>query len=101
MRIKELAHSVVPLRSRPRSLGRHAQALIELAFGMFTLTLVVTMLCGFCVFMARSLRAQNSTRSGHSEGNGVVEVGITFGSATIETMKVKEHCTMPPLTIVK
>lgn len=77
------------------------QALMELAFGMFTLTLVVTMLCGFAVFMARSLRAQNSTRAGSSEGNGEVEVGIRFGSATVETMKVREHCQMPPLTIVK
>jgi len=77
------------------------QALMELALGMLTLTMVVTMLCGFCVFMTRSLRAQNSTRSGSTEGNGDVEVGIQIGTARIETMEVKEHCQMPQLTIVK
>ena len=96
-----LAHSVVPLRSRPCSLGRSGQALIELAVGMVTLTMVVTTLCGFAVFMARSLKAQNSTRSGSTEGNGEVEVGIRIGNETIETMKVREHCQMPQLTIVR
>ena len=75
------------------------QALMELAVGMLTLTIVVTMLCGFCVFIARSLQAQNSTRAGSTKGNGEVEVGISLGTATIETMKVKEHCQMPALTI--
>ena len=84
-----------------RRYRREGQALVELAFGMFTLALVVSTLCGFCVFMARSLRAQNSARTGSSEGNGEVEVGINFGSAVIETMKVKERCQMPAMMIVK
>ena len=75
------------------------QALIELAFGMFTLALTVTLLCGFTVFMARSLRAQNSCRTGSNEGNGKVEVGIYFGRSVLDTMTVKEHCRMPALTI--
>ena len=80
---------------------RPGQALMELAVGMLTLVMVLTTLCGFAVFMARSLKAQNSTRSGSTEGNGEVEVDVRIGGATIETMKVKEHCQMPQLTIVK
>lgn len=80
---------------------RPGQALMELAVGMLTLVMVLTTLCGFAVFMARSLRAQNSTRSGSADGNGEVEVGIRIGDAVIETMKVKEHCQMPQLTIAR
>ena len=101
MLIKELAHSVVPLRSRPRSLERSGQALMELAVGMLALVMVVSALCGFGVFIARSLRAQNSTRSGSTDGNGEVEVGIQIGNHTLEKMRVKEHCQMPQMTIVK
>ena len=81
--------------------SRPGQALMELAVGMLTLVIVVTTLCGFAVFMSRSLKAQNSTRSGSVEGNGEVEVGIRIGNATIETMKVREHCQMPQMTIVR
>lgn len=77
------------------------QAMVELAIGMFTLALVVSMLCGFAVFMARSLQAQNSTRAGATKGNGSVEVGIYFGNHTVETMKVKERVQMPSTMILK
>ena len=81
--------------------ARSGQAMVELAIGMLTLVIVVSTLCGFAVFMARSLRAQNTTRSGWSEGNGDVEVGLQFGTVVVETMKVKEHCQMPQMTVVK
>jgi len=77
------------------------QALMEMAIGMLTLIIVVSTLTGFCIFMARSLRAQNSTRAGSTDGNGMVEVGIRFGTASIDKMSVKENCQMPQLTIVK
>ena len=80
---------------------RSGQALMELAVGMLALVMVVSALCGFSVFIARSLKAQNSTRAGSSEGNGEVEVGIQIGTETLGKMKVKEHCQMPPMTIVK
>lgn len=86
---------------RIKELARSGQAMIELAVGMLTLVIVVSTLCGFAVFIARSLHAQNTTRSGSSQGNGEVEVGIQIGSTVIETMKVKENCQMPQLTIVK
>lgn len=101
MLIKEFAHSVVPLRSRPRSLERSGQALMELAVGMLALVMVVSALCGFGVFIARSLRAQNSTRAGSTEGNGDVEVNIQIGNETLGKMTVRENCQMPQMTIVK
>lgn len=42
---------------------RRGQALVELALGLFTLALVVSVLCVFAVFMAKSLRIQNHLRS--------------------------------------
>lgn len=80
---------------------RPGQALMELAIGMLALTMVVSALCGFAVFIARSLRAQNSVRSGSSEGNGEVEVGIQIGTHTVGKMEVRENCQMPQMTIVK
>lgn len=84
-----------------RTESRPGQALMELAVGMLALVMVVSTLCGFCVFMTRSLRAQNSVRTGSSEGEGMVEVGIQIGSHTLEKMRVREHCQMPQLTIAR
>ena len=46
------------------SLSRRGQALMELAVGMFAFALVVTALCGFAVYIAKSLKMQNSLRTG-------------------------------------
>lgn len=86
---------------RIKGFVRSGQAMVELAVGMLALVMVVSTLCGFCVFMTRSLRAQNSARTGSSEGEGTVEVGIQIGSHTLEKMKVREHCQMPQMTIMK
>ena len=80
---------------------KRGQALMELAFGMLTLVIVVSVLCGFTVFIVRSLKAQNSARRGFAEGGGEVEVGIRIGNAVIEKMTVKENCRMPAMTIMK
>ena len=42
---------------------RRGQALMELAVGMFTLTLLVSALCVFVVYIAKSLKIQNHLRS--------------------------------------
>ena len=75
------------------------QALMELAVGMLTLVIVVSVLCGFTVFIVRSLHAQNTTRTGFANGGGKVEVDIRIGNAVIETMSVRENCRMPSTTL--
>jgi hypothetical protein len=45
---------------------RRAQALIELAVGMFAFALVISALTGFAVWIAKSLKMQNSLRTGAS-----------------------------------
>ena len=42
---------------------RRGQALMELAAGMFALTLVVSLLCVFVRYIAKSLQIQNHIRS--------------------------------------
>lgn len=85
---------------------RSGQALIELAVGMFTIALVVSLLCGFAVYIAKSLRAQNTLRTGnggsHSRSD-TVEVGefaakYLFG---LEVLKVKEKVVMPTTSILR
>jgi len=79
------------------------QALIELAFGMFALALVVSALCGFAVYIATSLRAQNALRAGLGTNGGTssrsdsIEVGdfaatYVFGQSTLE---MKERVEFP------
>ena len=80
-------------------IDRRGQAMVELALGMLALVIVVSALCGFAIFMTRSLRAQNSCRTGSTEGNGRVEVDIRIGGGRIGTMSVRERCTMPATSI--
>ena len=42
---------------------RRGQALMELAAGMFAVALVAGCICVFAIFIAKSLRVQNSLRS--------------------------------------
>lgn len=88
---------------------RRGQALMELAMGMFALALVVSALCGFAVYIARSLRAQNELRAGLGPSGGsnvrsdAVEVGA-FASEHVfgtETLGIKEKVEMPPTAILK
>jgi len=86
-----------------RTRQHRGQALMELACGMFAVALVVSALCGFAVYIATSLRAQNRLRAGMLSGGGVrsasdsVEVGefssrYLFGKSTLE---VRERVEMP------
>ena len=82
---------------------RRAQALIELSLGMFALTLVTSALCIFAVYIARSLRVQNSARGPAPELAEPVEVGdfaerYFTGS---DTLTINERAEMPITTIQK
>lgn len=84
-------------------IDRRGQALMELAAGMFALALVVTALCGFAIYMAKSLRVQNSLRSSAPQQNEDVEIG-TFAEihfAGKNVLKMNEKVVMPPLGVVK
>jgi len=82
---------------------RCGQAMIELAFGMFALALVVSALCGFAVYIARSLEMQNSLRVESSSQHDELHVSdfaaqYIFGKETID---IKEKVVMPSRTILK
>ena len=76
------------------------QALVELALGMLALALVTSALAGFAVYMVKSLEVQNSARSSKPVAGGAVHVGITFGTAVVETLEVKEDVKLPPLELL-
>ena len=78
------------------------QALMELAVGMFAFALVVTALCGFAVYSAKSLKMQNSLRTGASTQTASVEF-TTFGAKYVfgvERLTIKESVSMPGKAIV-
>lgn len=89
---------------RDRPGFRHGQALMELAVGMFALALVVSALAGFAVYIAKSLRSQNTVRSSAKYTDTTVDVDAfaskwIFGS---EKMDAREkNVTMPTTAIVK
>ena len=80
--------------------GTAGQALMELAVGMFALALVVSALCGFSLYIVKSLRAQNSLRSG--TGRSSVTDKVEFDDFAAEhvfggkTLKISEKVEMPP-----
>lgn len=85
---------------------RRGQALMELATGLFALALVVSALCGFAVYIAKSLEAQNSLRHGSggttvkSDTVPVEEFAAThlFGTSSL---KIEEKAVMPQNVILK
>jgi len=80
---------------------RRAQAMVELAMGMLALAMVVSALCGFAVYIARSLEVQNAARSGARKVGGSVDVGIYIGGYTVERLKVESDVRMPSGVIVR
>ena len=83
---------------------RRGQALMELAVGMFALALVVGALCAFAIFMAKSLRVQNSLRSSAPQPSGEeVDFNIVLfrGDGDEHVLKIKEHVQMPSTAIAK
>lgn len=82
---------------------RRGQALMELAVGMFALALVVSALCGFAVYIAKSLRVQNSLRSSAPQPSGEkVELGGILEQVTARKyLIVDERVVMPPTWVQK
>lgn len=81
---------------------RRGQAMVELAVGTFALALVVSALCGFAVYVAKSLRVQNELRVGGKKTDSV-EVSAfaaerVFGEAKLE---ISEKLAWPQTTVVK
>jgi len=84
---------------------RRGQALLELAFGMFALALIVSALCGFAEYIAKSLRAQGELRvSGGSDkkSDSVAFEGFAaenvFGTSSL---KIEEKVVMPGREILR
>ena len=75
---------------------------VTTAVGMFAFALVVTALCGFAVYIAKSLKMQNSLRTGASTQTESVEF-TTFGAKYVfgaERLKIRESVSMPGTAIV-
>ena len=82
---------------------RRGQALMELTVGLFALALVASALCGFAVYIAKSLRMQNSLRVGASWQHDEVEVSdfaakYVFGT---DTLRISEEVKMPQTVILR
>lgn len=83
--------------------ARRGQALMELTVGLFALALVVSALCGFAIYIAKSLKMQNSLRVGSSSQHATLEVSefaaeYLFGS---KSLNITEKVVMPPTVIMK
>ena len=76
---------------------------MELAVGMFAIALVAGCLCVFAVFIAKSLRVQNSLRSSAPQPSGEkVEFGeFLHGVLGRHWLVVQESVALPPTTIDK
>jgi len=54
---------------------RRGQALMELSVGLLALAIVVSALCGFAIYIVKSLEVQNALRSCSPKMNTTVELG--------------------------
>ena len=87
----------------PERVFRRGQALMELAVGMFALALVVSALAGFAVYIAKSLRSQNTVRSSSESSDTTVQFD-SFAAKWIfggESVGVREKVAMPMTEILK
>ena len=82
---------------------RRGQALMELAAGMFAVALVAGCICVFAIFIAKSLRVQNSLRSLAPQPSGEkVEFGeFIYRVVGRHWLVVEESVLLPPRTIAK
>ena len=77
--------------------------MMELAVGMLALAILVSALCAFAVYIARSLEVQNSLRSSSPQNNVRVEVG-DFAERFFTgrpALKMDERAVMPPTEVLK
>ena len=96
------APSTAPSTAPSPAPARRGQALIELAVGLFALALVVSALCGFALYIAKSLRLQNELRVGGQKTDSV-EVSAfaaehVFGD---QKLKISEKLAWPQTTVVR
>ncbi len=96
------APSTAPSAAPSPAPARRGQALIELAVGLFALALVVSALCGFALYIAKSLRLQNELRVGGQKIDSV-EVSAfaaehVFGG---QKLKISEKLAWPQTTVVR
>ena len=81
---------------------RRGQALMELAVGMFALALVVSALCGFALYIVKSLRVQNSLRSSAPQPSGEkIELGGILEQVTARKHLIVEEKVVLPSTGVE
>lgn len=82
---------------------RRGQALMELAVGMFALALVVSALCGFALYIVKSLKVQNSLRSSAPQPSGEkVELGGILEQVTARSkLVIDEKAVLPPTWVEK
>jgi hypothetical protein len=86
---------------------KRGQALMELAVGMFVIALVVSALCGYALYISKSLKAQNSLRGGSTARSNskcdTVEVGEFAGEYLFggNKLEIREKVVMPQTTILK
>jgi hypothetical protein len=81
---------------------RRGQALMELAVGMFALSLVVAALCGFALYIVKSLEIQNKMRVGGKKADSVDVSAFAskyvFGEDS-KTLKIGEKLVWPATAI--
>ena len=82
---------------------RRAQAMVELAIGMFAVALVISAVTLFVVFIARSLREQNSARGPSPRHAAPVEVDAFAETyfAGQKTLRTNERVDMPSTVIMQ
>lgn len=77
---------------------RRGQAMVELSLGVFTLALLTGALCGFAVYISRSLRMQNAARG--TMPLAAEQVEVSFGGYSGE-LSVNERAELPDRLIAK
>ena len=82
---------------------RKGQAMMELAVGMLALAILVSALCAFAVYIARSLEVQNSLRGPEPKMNKPVKLDdfAVRHFAGKDQIKMEEKAVMPPLEVRK
>ncbi len=82
---------------------RRGQAFVELAVGMLALAIVTSALTVFAVYIATSLRVQNSLRGPAPQPNKRIKLDdfATRHFGGDDAIKMDERVVMPPLEVAK
>lgn len=82
---------------------KRGQALMELAMGMLALALVIAALVDFTVYITKSLKMQNSLRTGSSSQSDelkVTDIAVEYIFGR-DSIPIRESVHMPLTTIAK